>query len=172
MTNELEVLVRDGKIVDKVYVVVARSGEYEDEMTWIAAIYLSLEQAHTAVSVRWAKAREAKVAADVWYEKWLALRRARNLKTTPLGVHTGESEEIIKAEIGIQPPGPEADEFYVAEIPINVWGQYDKVSPPCGMSDKKQFSLTATAGDESVSYSAPSADELIELRRKMSSKLD
>jgi hypothetical protein len=105
------------------YVVLVEEGEYSERNDWIGGVFDDKETAQRMIAEKSALARET----DERYREWMAKQhavRARFGQPRCWG-RDPELMAAIEAEAGHWLPGQGGDRFYLVEVPLNQWGEFN-----------------------------------------------
>jgi hypothetical protein len=106
-----------------VYVVIVETGEYSDRSDWVGGVFVDKEVAQRMIEVKSALAREQSQRYHAWLVKQWAIRE--RFPKPECWHNDGPTLEAIEREAGPAPRGESGDRFYLVEVPLNQWGQYN-----------------------------------------------
>lgn len=107
-------------MTDKVYVVIAESGEYSDRNDWIAGVFTDKAEAERLVLEKSEEKCAKDVLVDAWYEKYRKLTKA-----LPAGADWSVRYRSAREAAGPCPESIGWDRLYLAEVPLDVWGEFE-----------------------------------------------
>jgi hypothetical protein len=117
--------------MERVFIVTAVEGDYENKDVWGCGVYLTLEDAQKVVdeAVGRANTRRAWERRRDVFERSFWEVEALEGKACPAGNEAfirwaRKARHEAKALIGEEPPEERGDMFFITEVPIGQWGKF------------------------------------------------
>jgi hypothetical protein len=130
--------------MERVFIVGAVEGDYENRKVWVCGVYGTREEAQKAVDEALTRARAWRYWSRRRIEVHDCINRLEAVSTGRFEERPAEEPAIMRwirqareaqAEfVGPEPPQEDGDYFYIAEVPIGQWGKFiiDDEDEPSG----------------------------------------
>ncbi len=107
------------------YVIIVETGEYSDRNDWVGGVYDSRAEAEQVLLEKNALAKQCAIDYDIWlksnYEARKVIGKEQGIESYMV------SHKDVEDRIGKPQEGQAGDRFYIVNVPLNTWGQYDYV---------------------------------------------